>query len=110
MSDNRIVLRLHEQIAFERDFSARYRTVPRARRQEWIRSILRAGLQALEGPVVAAPAQPVATAQHQPAPVPIAPKAARTPSPAPAAGLPKTQAAGDLRGFFGDAPSNGANA
>lgn len=47
-SYERIVLRLDKQIAFERDFSEQYQSVPRARRQEWIRSVLRAGLANVE--------------------------------------------------------------
>jgi len=44
MSDNRIVLRLSEHVVFECEFLKQYKNVPRARRQEWIRSILHAGL------------------------------------------------------------------
>lgn len=59
-SDERIVLRLDESMEFERLLAEAYRGKPRARRQEWIRSVLRAGFAVLSGhpTPVTAPVEP----------------------------------------------------
>lgn len=75
-SSDRIILRLNSGVEFERDLMERYEALPRPRRQEWIRLVLRLGLDALDqaqGNVAAshiAPAQPSAPVPRSRPPVP----------------------------------------
>lgn len=102
----RIVLRLDQRIAFERDFTDAYRKVPRARRQEWVRSVLRAGLEAVvAGGVPAAGANAAATdaqsgAESTSAPAPKA--SAATTAAKPTAVKVRKESATALRGLFGE--------
>ena len=113
MSDNRIVLRLNERIAFERDFSIQYRNVPRARRQEWVRSILMAGMAGVEsvarGASIPAPAQ-AANVAVLPAEVAVVPAAVLAAPAAPQTVIkPVVKSkplAGELKGFFPATPGN----
>lgn len=115
MSEIRIVLRLNERIAFDRDFSIQYMNEPRARRQEWVRSILRAGLAGIGGipqgasismatPALNAAAHPVTVAAAPVFVTPVAPIPAQVATVAHPVIKPvvKSQAQpGDLKGFFG---------
>ena len=112
MSDNRIVLRLNQRIAFERDLGIQYNNMPRARRQEWIRSILRAGLAGIEGitqgaPVLAALSYAPNAAAIEALSAPAAIKAPPAPAAVAASAVvvksekPKTKS-GDLKNFFGE--------
>jgi hypothetical protein len=115
MADPRIIVRLDERIEFERELGVRYRGVPRSRRQEWVRSVLRAGLAGLEG-LADAPAQaaarpyvPAAAASAAPAPTPpvvlSAPAAPARPKPIVKSNtVTKSES---LSGFFGETPSQG---
>ncbi|WP_157896825.1 hypothetical protein [Acidovorax carolinensis] len=44
--ETKILLRIDESIPFEREFFEAYRNISRSRRQEWMRSVLRAGYSA----------------------------------------------------------------
>lgn len=107
--DNRIVLRLDERIEFEHTLAALYRGVPRFRRQEWIRGILRAGLNATQGG--ANVVLPAATSTSHQAPTSAttqAPAGAITqPASSEASSAPKRvaghQPTHSLKGFFGEA-------
>jgi hypothetical protein len=47
MSDDRIVVRLDERIPFERKFADAYKKIPRSRRQEWLRALLKVGFESM---------------------------------------------------------------
>jgi hypothetical protein len=90
----KIVLRLDPAIEFEKEFAEQYQAVPRSRRQEWLRSVLRTGLCAVQAVPVIASAR---TAQALPKPV-------HAPQPeVPASITPQVSAVGaasDLKGMF----------
>jgi hypothetical protein len=96
--DNRIVVRLDPRIEFERELLAAYRDVPRSRRQEWLRALLRRAVTAMnegiEGvaAVVSSPAAPVAAPVTQ---------ATKPPAPAVAAAAQALKAEG--KGVSGNA-------
>ena len=106
-----IPLRLNPDIEFEAALREQYDARPRARRQEFLRQILRLGWDAwLQGatPGAAATAPRVAVQPAMPAAAPgaAAASAAATPTrvsaPAPAA-EPIGESSKALRGFFGEA-------
>lgn len=96
-SEEKIQLRLDMSVPFEREFARAYRETSRSRRQEWMRQVLRLGLQALkasEQPGSAGMALLVGGAggwsaarapSPEPAPSQPAPAAAAAPSPLAAA-------------------------
>lgn len=108
MSPSRIMLRLNEQIPFECEFVTQYESIPRARRQEWLRSILRAGIAAAGSGVSYEPAaaliqpkEPVTTLD-----VPVI-RAASQPKQESKTTNQKSTKPQELKGFFGDTSNPG---
>ena len=115
-----LTVRLNEDIPEEKSLLERYTRLPRARRGEWLRQVLMAGVAALDGEdaapsstggvavAAALPVAPVVTRALKAAPASSpAPKAAPVPAAAAAGGVQKSSehavGAEDgtaLRGFF----------
>jgi hypothetical protein len=96
---DRIILRLNSGVAYEQDLMERYEALPRPRRQEWIRLVLRLGLEALDRGAVpnqettpSAFAPPTARlTPAAPASAPLPPAPAYRTAPAPSAVEPVNQ-------------------
>lgn len=109
MAGKIIPLRLDQSIEFERDIQEHYRALPKTRRGEFLRNLLKEGWERLQAGGSQGPGA---------APAPnLRPAPARTPTPtrAPAAPAAKTtevagpsvrESAGALKGLFGDAPQD----
>lgn len=112
MSHQRIVLRLDERIPFEKELFDAYRHMPVSRRQEWIRGLLKAGMEAAEGNPATALRTTVATALVKAAkPIQSAQTiASLAPAALEAAQRQQTSGTGAsaVKGFFGEMDGQGA--
>lgn len=98
---DRIVLRIDESVDFERRLYAAYQSRSRSRRQEWFRSIVRAGFELVEGGMPAAPAAEL-PARGVPADQPVSVAQPQRATSEHGAQLVDSPDASQLKGFFGD--------